>query len=149
MILSSGFSEHPAGLSPDGRWVVFGSNETGRREVYVQPVQKSGAKRQVSTNGGAQPLWSRDGGEIFYRDGDRMIAVAVKTESDRVRLDPPVVLFEGEFARGTFRFTAYDATRDGDRFLMLQPVAGGRVTQEIIVVLNWHEELKRLVPTDH
>ena len=144
MILSGPFSEHPAAPSPDGEWLVYGSDETGRREVYVQRTSGVGGKRQVSNAGGTQPVWSPDGTEIFYRDDTRMFGVPVTSANDELALGEPQVLFEGDFAPGLFGFVNYDVTADGERFLMLRQVEGSAVP--IVVVLNWFEELKRLVP---
>ena len=146
MILSSRFSEHPAALSPDGEWLVYGSDETGRREVYVQRTIGVGGKRQVSVAGGTEPVWSPDGTEIFYRDDTRMFGVPVTSGDGELTLGEPRVLFEGDFAPGFFGFVNYDVTSDGERFLMLRQVEGSEVP--IVIVLNWFEELKRLVPLD-
>ena len=111
MILSSRFSEHPAGLSPDATWMVYGSNETGRHEIYVRRTSAVGGKLQVSTAGGTQPVWSRDGTEIFYRDGARMFGVSVTSNNDELTLGEPKVLFEGDFAPGAYGFVNYDVGR--------------------------------------
>ena len=146
MILSSSFNEHPAGLSPDGQWVVYGSDESGRSEIYVQRAAGDGGKQQVSTDGGTEPLWSPAGGEIFYREQDKMMAVPASFNAGRVQLGASSLLFEGDFDKGAFGFVNYDVTQDGARFLMAQPAGGQGVTQELVVVQNWLSELERLVP---
>jgi serine/threonine protein kinase/Tol biopolymer transport system component len=137
-------------LSPDGRWLAYAADDdSGRREIYVQPYPGLGGKFQISTGGGNEPQWSRDGRELFYRSGNKMIAVAIATEAGFVA-GKPTPLFEGNYASGLAGWVRanYDVSKDG-RFLMIKPANQGRepLTQ-INVVLNWSEELKRLVPTN-
>ena len=137
---------HPM-ISPDGRWLAYTSTETGRLEVYVQPFPDGGRKWLISTEGGDEPLWAPSGRELFYRNGDKMMSVAVATEplfdAERPRLlfETPTLVGEG------FGSPNYDITPDGQRFLMIKPEPQRPPTQ-ILVVLNWFEELKRLVPTN-
>ena len=134
-------------FSPDGHWLAYVSDESGRYEIYVQPYPGPGGKRQISTESGTEPVWNRNGRELFYRNGDKMMAVAVTTKAS-FSAGKPKELFEGRYARlgGTFPF--YDVSPDGQRFLMLKPVEQEQVDPtQINVVLNWTEELKRLVPT--
>ncbi|MGH9461028.1 MAG: TolB family protein [Vicinamibacteria bacterium] len=149
MLLQTPFDEHTGMLSPDDRWLAYVSNESGREEIYLTPFPGPGGKWQISTEGGTEPLWSRDGRELFYRNGDKMMAVAISTEPE---LAPgrPTLLFEGRYRSGVAGgnpVTNYDVARDG-RFVMVRAEEGSGPTQ-INVVLNWFEELKRLVPTDH
>ncbi len=137
-------------FSPDGRWIGYVSDESGRPEIYVQPFPGPGGKWQVSTDGGTEPAWSSDGREIFYRNGRRMMAVPVTT-SGGFSPGTPVALFEGDYEASTFPLTgvAYDVTRDRQRFLMVKAIAPAQsAPAQINVVLNWFEELKRLVPTN-
>ena len=124
--------------SPDDKWVAYASDESGRWEVYVEPYPGPGAKTMISTAGGQQPLWSRDGDELFYRSGDKMMAATIKTESG-FEVTNVEELFERRFL-SRISYRSYDVTGDG-RFLMIQepqkPEALG-----INVVLNWFEELK-------
>jgi serine/threonine-protein kinase len=138
-------------LSPDGRWLAYAADdESGRREIYVHPYPGLGSKRQISFGGGNEPQWSRDGRELFYRSGNKMMAVAIATAAGFVA-GKPQPLFEGNYASGLAGWVRanYDVSPDGQRFLMIKPVDQGRepLTQ-INVVLNWSEELKRLVPTN-
>jgi serine/threonine-protein kinase len=138
-------------LSPDGRWLAYAADdESGRREIYVQPYPGLGGKFQISTGGGNEPQWSRDGRELFYRSGNKMIAVAIATEGGFVA-GKPRQLFEGNYITtlaGWVRAN-YDVSPDGQRFLMLKRVDQGRERlAQINVVLNWSEELKRRVPTN-
>ena len=104
-------------------------------------------KWQISTDGGIEPVWARNGREFFYRNenGDQMMAVDITTEPT-FRAGTPRLLFEGSYLRGGVAGAFYDATPDGQRFLMTQ--AGEERGSQINVVLNWFEELKRLVPTN-
>lgn len=123
-------------------WLAYDSDESGRRELYVQPFPGPGGKWQVSTEGGLQVVWARNGREIFYRDGDKMMAVEVETEPS-FRLSKPKMLFEGRYegAVGWFGYANYDVTADGQRFLMIRGEEEPAPTR-IHVVLNWAEELK-------
>jgi serine/threonine-protein kinase len=134
-----------ARFSPDGRSVAYISDESGRYEVYVRPFPGPGEKWQISTQGGAEPVWSRDGQELFYRNEDRLMAVDVTTQP-AFRAGKPRLLFERQYYRGWADCPHYDVSTDGHRFVMIQP---GQETglRHIDVVLNWSEELKRLVPT--
>ncbi|MHC4560749.1 MAG: hypothetical protein ACYS80_26005, partial [Planctomycetota bacterium] len=138
------FNERAARFSPNGRWLAYVSDESGQNEVYVQPYPGPGRKWTVSTNGGGEPVWSADGKELFYRNRDLMMVVAVETEPD-FKAGIPRLLFEGhyEMALGSQN---YDVSADGQKFLMV------RTEEELSpvrlqVVLNWFEELKRLVVT--
>ena len=140
--LQTRFNEIAPEFSPDGRWLAYVSDESGRNEVYVQPYPGPGGKWQISTEGGTEPVWARNG-ELFYRNGDKMMAVATNTKAN-FSADTPKVLFEGHYA--TYNtMPAYDVTPDGQRFLLAKTAEQG--PQEISVVLNWTEELKQKVPT--
>jgi Tol biopolymer transport system component len=146
--LATDFEESGAMFSPDGRWLAYMSNETGRYEIYVQPFSVTGprGKRQVSVDGGTEPVWAPDSRDLFYRDGDKMMAVAIETDPE-LSVETPRLLFEGRFLPGPpWAPRNYDISPDGQRFLMIQREQD-LVPTELIVVLNWFEELKRLVPT--
>ena len=134
-------------FSPDGHWMAYASDESGRREIYVQPYPGPGGKWQISTDGGNEPVWNRGGRELFYRNGDKMMAVDVTTQPG-FSAGKPKMLFEGRYALSTATIPNYDDSPDGQRFLMLKPVQQEQAApMQINVVLNWTEELKRLVPT--
>jgi Tol biopolymer transport system component len=145
--LRTPFNESAPQLSPDGRWLVYISTESGRYEIYVQPYPGPGGKWQISTEGGTEPLWNPNGRELFYRSGNKMMAVDISTQPSFVA-GKPRMLFEGPYLPTPLTNPNYDVSPDGQRFLMLKPV---EQTQEaptqINVVLNWFEELKRRVPT--
>ena len=137
-------------FSPDGHWILYASDETGRREIYVQPYPGPGGKWQVSTDGGNEPMWSRNGREIFYRDGQRMMAVDITTQPGFIA-GKPHELFEGDYLKNGAGYARpnYDISPDGQRFLMVKPLSLEQATPtQINVVLNWTEELKRLVPAE-
>ena len=150
VFLDTEFDESGAMFSPDGRLLAYESNETGRDEVYVVPFSVSGprGKKQVSIGGGTEPVWAPDSRELLYRNGDKMIAVAIETEPE-LSVGTPRLLFEGRFlGTGPVHLRRnYDVSPDGQRFLMIKREQD-LVPTEIIVVLNWFEELKRLVPTN-
>jgi serine/threonine-protein kinase len=108
------FDESAAVFSPDGRWVSYQSNESGRDEIYVQPFPGPGGKWQISTEGGSVAVWARNGRELFYRQGDNLMVVHVKTGSS-LAFSKPTLLFEGLYERGFFP----DVSPDAREFLMI------------------------------
>jgi Tol biopolymer transport system component len=144
--LRTPFNEGAASFSPDGHWVAYTSDESGRPEIYAQPYPGPGGKWQISTEGGTEPMWNRNGRELFYRNGDKMVAAAITTQPS-VSASRPQALFEKPYVRTQFPNTLpyYDVSRDGQRFLMVKE--GEQVSAPIEVVLNWFEELKRRVPS--
>jgi Tol biopolymer transport system component len=133
-------------FSPDGRWLAYMSDETGRYETYVQPYPgPAGAKRQISTEGGTEPVWNRNGRELFYRSGNKMMAVDI-TPQPGFTAGKAHMLFEGPYL-SSMALPNYDVSRDGQRFLMLKPTEQAQAAPtQINVVLNWFEELKQKVP---
>ena len=144
--LRTPYNETSPRFSPDGRWLAYISNESGRHEVYVQPYPGPGGKWQISTEGGTEPAWNPSGRELFYRSGDRMMAVNVSTRPS-FTVGKPHVLFSGPYEPTPATFSNYDVSPDGQRFLMLKPSETEQAPAQINVVLNWFEELKRRVPT--
>lgn len=136
--LQTPFSEGNPMISPDGRWLAFQSNESGRFEVYVSPFPDGGAKFRVSENGGFDPLWSRDGRELFYRFDDQMFAVSIE-KTRQLTTGAPRVLFRGVYQGDG------DVTLDG-RFLLIKPTEQEAAPRSIAVVLNWFDELASKVP---
>ncbi len=144
-VVAGPFDEYPPRFSPDGRWLAYMSDESGRFEIYAQAFPGPGEKWTLSTEGGKEPVWSRDGREIFYRDGDRMMVVPLQIEP-AFRPGTPRMLFEAPFASNPGGYPNYDVSLDGTRFIMVETDA--TELNEIHVVLNWSEELKRLAPPD-
>jgi len=150
----SKFDEASARFSRDGKWLAYCSNESGKTEVYVEPWPGPGWKIQLSSEGGADPLFSRTADEIFYRDGDKMMVVPYKTAGG---FDPgkPNLLWEGHYSRGMSSSCGpagvssanYDVTADGQRFLMIKDNDQDVGSTSIVVVLNWAEEMKRAART--
>jgi serine/threonine-protein kinase len=149
-ILYGANTEGEVDVSPDGRWIAYESDESGQSEIYVRPYPEAyaGGRWQISSGGGRQPLWSRDGREIFYRDfGGAMFAASV-AHTPTFAPGPVVKLFENAhyFGSGSsLSGRTYDLSLDGSRFLMIKQQATGEAPA-LVVVLNWFEELKRLVP---
>jgi WD40 repeat protein len=130
-------------FSPNGQWLAYASNESGQFDVYVRPYPGPDRRVPVSTEGGTHPRWSRNGKELFYRNGNKMMVVDVSTSSG-ITLSRPRVLFEQRYAFGAAQTVPnFDISPDGQRFVMVKDdSASGRIN----VVLNWFEELKRMVP---
>ncbi len=160
VLLGGDYDEAAPAISPDGRWLAYGSNETGQYEVFVRPFPDVDAgKVQVSNAGGTAPLWSRDGDELYYNDADaRVVAVHFQAEPS-FRVTERIPLFtvpEGFIGRGgtdAFVTGEYDVGPDG-RFLMMRPVGSGAPDDEgdpsarptVELVLNWFKELRARVP---
>jgi Tol biopolymer transport system component/predicted Ser/Thr protein kinase len=151
-IEESRFAVASAKFSPDGRFVAYCSNESGRPEVFVRPWPGPGPKIQASNEGGVDPLWARSGTEIFYRAGDKMMAVPV-SRAQGLQLGRPRMLWEREYSEGMSSSCGppgvssgnYDVTADGQRFLMIKDDAADVFSTNLVVVLNWAAELTRLV----
>jgi serine/threonine protein kinase len=165
-LLQKDYNEGYPKISPDGRWMAYQSDESGKTEVYVSSFPDvTQGKWLISTNGGDSPLWSPDGKELFYRSGDSFMAVDVETDPV-FKLGKPKVLFRGTYSSlraSTLGPTLmqeifWDIHPDGKRFLMVKPQATTgesstedsteEIPRKINVVLNWSEELKERVPID-
>jgi serine/threonine-protein kinase len=148
-IVQTDGSDYFGVLSPNGRWLAYSSNEQdNQNDIYVQAFPSgSGGKWRVSTEGGTFPRWAQNGKELFYWNDGRIMTVKVTTDTNFTHENPvqlPVT------TAGTAPFAAWDISPDGRCFLVLRPVEGAdsaAPTQQINIVLNWFEELKRLVPT--
>jgi Tol biopolymer transport system component len=137
------FWQWAAAFSPDGRWLAYASDESGKREVYVQTFTgtpgtvERGRKWLVSTNGGNFPKWRRDGKELFYRQDRKLIAVEIES-GETFEASAPSLLFE--VRQGS---VDDDVTADGKRFIIPMPLEETQVRPSITVVLNWQSGLKR------
>lgn len=136
-LVDNEFSNRLGRLSPDGQWLTYTSNETGRAEVYVRPFTGTGGAMQVSTDGGDQPVWSRDGRELYYRDGSNVVAVAFNWGALTTRS----VLFKDTFDRSNA--TNYDALPGGG-FVMLRSLGA---EADLTVMVNWLTEINRRART--
>ncbi|MGI8402011.1 MAG: BTAD domain-containing putative transcriptional regulator [Gemmatimonadaceae bacterium] len=141
-IIATKFTEVSPSLSPDGRWLAYGSNETGEYEIYVVPFPNTGAaKWAISSGGGTEPVWSHSGSELFYRDASgNLVSVRVKTRPT-FSLGPSTALFPAA-GFSSYKFNAqYTVAPDDQRFLMIRDAKTG-TPDKLIVVENWFEELK-------
>ncbi|HEU5256867.1 MAG TPA: hypothetical protein VFU28_12805 [Vicinamibacterales bacterium] len=153
-LLETPFESRGGVVSPDGRWLAYESNSTGRFEIYVRPFPNVGAGQwQVSNAGGVQPLWAHSGRELFFIAPDgALMTVPADPRGSAWSAGSPMKLIEGRYYNGAGLTIGreYDVSPDDQRFLMIKE--GGASDQtaapgSLIVVLNWIEELKRLVPT--
>jgi len=134
-----------ARFSPDGQWIAYASDESGRDEVYAARYPNFGNKVPISTDGGTNPQWSRDRHELFYRQGDALMAVAIDTNREVMHAGKPQRLFAGRYA-GTGRNPSFDVSSDGQRFVMVKSDEASTLRQ-LTVVQNWAGELRRLIPS--
>jgi len=149
---NSQFDEAAGRISPDGRWIAYGSSESGRQEIYVRPLDLPGAagsspvaaapvsgKWMVSKDGGTTPLWSRDGKEIFYLSAVGGMAMTVPVNTGRV--------FQAGIPKPLFKLPPgvlfWDVTSDGKRFVMAAPASASTASLPFTVVLNWQSALKK------
>ena len=133
-------------FSPDGRWLAYVSDESGRDETYVQSYPGPGGKQQISPDGGTEPLWAHTGRELFYRVGNKVMVVDIEPGSE-FKAGAPRELFEGAFLMSTpvFAYPRWDISSDGKRFLMVMSEPAPAPSR-LSVVFNWFEELAQLAP---
>ena len=138
------FEESAGRVSPDGRWLAHVSNESGQNEVYVRPFPSTnGSKHQISTAGGREPMWSRDGSELFYRDAsNQLIAMGVRLGST-FELGQRTELFSTVPYKEEVTYSFYDVAPDGERFIMIRSLGN---PGEMKLVHGFFEELRRLAP---
>ena len=145
-VLATPYDEMAIALSPDGTWMAYQSDETGRLEVFVRPFPDTGSRKlQVSNGGGTGPLWSRDGSELFYVSADNVMVAVTVSSGERLEVGEPRVLFRGPpyllQIQSQF-YTPWDVAPDG-RFIMARSMAAAtQIEAPLIVVENWFEELK-------
>jgi serine/threonine-protein kinase len=153
-LLETRFDERNGVISPDGRWLAYESDSSGQFEVYVRPFPNvEEGQWQVSTAGGEHPLWARSGRELFYVAPDgALMAVRADTRGARWQASTPTKLLEGRYVVGGAGILGrhYDASPDGQRFLLIKQAGADTAAAppQIVIVQNWFEELKRLVPTN-
>jgi hypothetical protein len=134
--------ERWAAISPDGRWIAYDSDETGRYEVFVRPADGSAGRWQVSASGGRYPLWRRDGKELYFQAPDQSIVAAAIHEQTGFAADTPVALFHREMATPGYAGRTWAVTPDGQRFLLCIP-ARSNDRPHFDVWVNWAESLPR------
>ena len=149
-LVQSPFSERNGIISPDGRWLAYETNDSGRFEVYVRPFPDVNAGHwQVSTDGGTRPIWTRSGQELIYvSPTGALMGVGVASGSSWGATTPTLLVKAGYFTIPIWWGRSYDVSRDAQQFLMIKEggADGTAAPASIIVVQNWVEELKRLVP---
>jgi serine/threonine-protein kinase len=150
-LVRSPFNEDDGEISPDGRWLAYQSNESGRFEIYVRPFPNTESGRWlVSTDGGMQALWARNGQELFYLSPNGALMSVRVVRGDTWTTDSPMKLFDARHYIGTSIISGrtYDVSPDGQRFLMIKVVESDATSapSQIVVVQHFDEELKRLVP---
>lgn len=141
--LAGGSNSWGAAFFPDGRWLAYGSDETGRYEVWVRSFPDGDTVRQISVDGGIEPVWCRECDELFWRRGNQWFASAITLEPE-LSWEPPRKVFETDFVDTPGR--SYDVSLDGERLLVVKRTREP-VRTKLHVVLNWFEESERLVPT--
>ena len=152
--LVTSFLERDPVFSPDGRWVAYASNESGRFQIYVRPYPAAGGRWQVSDESGRWPLWSQDGSELFYRTNEGVMVADVDADGPTFRVGKARKLFEGAFRGGIqgialagFVFPDYDVANDGQRFVMFPDDDDKLAETQATFVFNWFDELERILPT--
>ena len=129
------YQEVSGRFSPDGKWVAYASDQTGRQEIWVDSFPPTPMRQQASADGGVDPVWGRDGKELFFRSANaNLMAVPVHTDTGTVRFGTPTVLFPVGPA-------AFDASQDGNRFLTLTNVRASEVSP-LTLFLNWRQKLE-------
>jgi eukaryotic-like serine/threonine-protein kinase len=151
LLINGRADEGGAAVSLDGRWIAYHSNLSGEWQVYVQPFPALDGRWQVSTQGGVSPIWDPNGHELFYRSGRAVMSVPVETTGTTFRHGNPKLLFEGSYVPdGTepWDTPSYAVSPDGQRFLMMKEEGRTQSSagRQIVVIVNWAEELKRLLP---
>jgi serine/threonine-protein kinase len=151
-LVNSTFNEKNGIVSPDGRWLAYDANDSGQYEIWVRPFPNANSEKwQVTTTGGTRPLWSPNGQELFYvAPTGAVMRVGVERGGSWAVTTPTVAVKEGYFTtQGGFPARSYDITPDGQRFLMVKTTGSSdrsTAPPRLVVVQNWVEELKRLVP---
>jgi Tol biopolymer transport system component len=148
LVQMPGENYNGAQFSPDSKWIAYESSESGRIEIYIRPFTGEQSspigKWQVSNQGGVMPRWRRDGKELFYASGTggataKLMAAVVRASAGGIQTEPSRELFPVSFHAP---IASYDVSSDGQRFLVLEAVAGGQTAAPLTVVLNWQASLK-------
>jgi Tol biopolymer transport system component len=140
LIVTPGSAQHSSRFSPDGHWIAYVSDETGRLEVFVQPYPLTGAKFQITKNGGGHPLWSPDGKYLYYDNGRQMYSLQIETQPAFKAGDPVPLPVSGFIQGAGNNRRQYDLTPDGKQFLMMFPSP-----LQIRTIPNWFSELKQRI----
>jgi eukaryotic-like serine/threonine-protein kinase len=140
--VQGGYNSRAARFSPDGRYIAYASSETGDYEIYVQTFPEHTGKWQISTGGGRNPEWGRDGKELYFLSGQKLMAVDVNTAGPRFEAAIPKLLFVASFPVGGVEHAIYRVTADGQRFLAITTTATQQANSPVTVVTNWTADLK-------
>jgi Tol biopolymer transport system component len=146
LLIAGPSDESKPALSPDGRWIAYQSNLSGRWEVYVQPFPDLEGRWQISTAGGVAPLWNPTGTVLYFRQENAVMSVAVSTDGDTFGFGNPQPLFAGTYVpeeHDLFDAPSYVVSPDGERFLMIKEPE--QSPTEIVVIANWASELRQRV----
>ena len=143
LVLADGANAYVVALSPDSRWLAYSSDVSGRNEVYVTSFPDRATERLMSTAGGLEPRWSRDGRELFFKDGGNLVVVSVPP-GPVFTPGPARILFSTRPYRLARNRQQYDVAPDGRRFLMIRPLRE-RGADEIVLVENWFDELRERI----
>ena len=135
-LLATDANEAAPALAPDGAVVAYVSDTSGRPEVYVTAMTDLSRATQVSIGGGSEPVWKRDGTELFFRSGNRMMVASVRTRPS-LSVQSPRQLFTGVFDTGGAWRPASDVSRDGSRFLMIRSAPRSEPGRELHILLGW------------
>jgi serine/threonine-protein kinase len=140
-VVQTGFDNGGGSLSPDGKWLAYVSNETGRDEVYVRPYPGPGGRWQVSLEGGGEPLWTREGSEIIYRasNGNQVVSAPVRTRPG-FEVTGRSTVFTGDYLPAYFRDHNYAVSRDGRTFVMVRSAQS--TNQSVTVMLHWFDQIR-------
>ena len=148
--VQSPFNEANAAISPDSRWLAYESNDSGQSQIVVCPFPNTpGGRIQISSGGGTEPRWAANGQELFYLGANGSLMSVGVGRGSTWTAGAPVVVFDHNYYVGATRGVGnYDVSPDGKRFLMMKETTSADVSPGIVVVRNWAEELKRLLPAD-
>ena len=133
-------NEYAAAVSPEGNWFAYQADDTGRPEIYVRGLDGSGARWQVTFEGGEEPHWSRDGRQLFYRSANRLMVVPLEA-GGTFRQGQPRALFDGVYSTGIESGRSYDVNAMTGRFLLVRPADSGPSSRAVRMVLNWASDL--------
>jgi hypothetical protein len=137
------YNELDGQFSPDGKWIAYTSDESGRNEIYVRSFPENSAKFPVSNRGGNLPRWRRDGKELFYRASDgHLTVVSVRATGQGLEFGPPLALINTIEPAGVSTYP-YDISPDGQRILALVPAAAEAGASPLTVIVNWQAALKK------
>jgi Tol biopolymer transport system component len=147
LLFAQSAGESDGQFSPDGKWIAYQAAVSSRQEIFVSPFPGPGPRQQVSTGGGTEPLWSRDGHELLFQNGAQLMGVTV-TPGSAWSSTSPRVINEGRFLRSINGNTCWTISKDGSQFLRIQMVEPERAITHIDLVLNWFSEVKQQVSRD-